>query len=294
MNKDSAYVLGCYILWGILPVFWKLLAEVDSFYVLAQRIIFSCIFCYLIICAKRNRGELGRMLADAHDRRVFLACGLLISVNWGVYILTIAMGRILEASLAYYMNPLFSVLIGAMFFRERLSAAQWVSIALAFTGVMISVIGYGSVPYFAIIIGLSFALYGAIKKGVKAQSEVSTCVETMMVTPLALAFIVYAQVSGYTTYQSLSLTEILLLAMTGIVTSVPLLLFSKGIKNTSIVTSGILMYINPTLQLLIGVLVYGEEFTKTSAITFAFVWAAVILFVFDSLKRHKRQEKPLP
>lgn len=293
MNKDSAYVLGCYILWGILPVFWKLLAGVDSFYVLAQRIIFSCIFCYLIICAKRNRGELGRMLADAHDRRVFLCCGLLISVNWGVYILTIAMGRILEASLAYYMNPLFSVLIGAIFFKERLSGAQWVSIALAFIGVMISVVGYGEVPYFAIIIGLSFALYGAIKKGVKAESEVSTCVETMMVTPLALAFIIYAQVSGYTTYQSLSAAEMLLLALTGVVTSVPLLLFSKGIKNTPIVTSGILMYINPTLQLLLGVLVYGEAFTKTSAITFAFVWAAVILFVFDSLKRHKKQEKPL-
>lgn len=288
MSKDTGYVLGCYILWGILPVFWKLLAGVDSFYVLAQRIIFSCIFCFLVILLKKNLGEIKERLSNRHDRRLFLACGLLISVNWGVYILTVAMGRILEASLAYYMNPLFSVLIGALFFRERLSAVQWVSIALAFAGVMISIIGYGEVPYMAIIIGLSFALYGAIKKGVKAESEVSTCMETLTVVPLALIFIVYAQLSGYTTYASLNGTEMILLALTGIITSVPLLLFSRGIKNTPIVTSGILMYINPTLQLLLGVLVYNEAFTKTNAMTFAFVWAAVVLFVYDSLKKHKK------
>lgn len=288
MNKDTGYVLGCYILWGILPVFWKLLAGVDSFYVIAQRIIFSCIFCFLVILLKKNLGEIKERLSNRHERRLFLVCGLLISVNWGVYILTVAMGCILEASLAYYMNPLFSVLIGALFFRERLSAVQWVSIALAFAGVMISIVGYGEVPYMAIIIGLSFALYGAIKKGVKAESEVSTCMETLTVVPLALIFIVYAQLSGYTTYASLSATEMILLALTGIITSVPLLLFSRGIKNTPIVTSGILMYINPTLQLLLGVLVYNEAFTKTNAMTFAFVWAAVILFVYDSLKKHKK------
>ena len=290
MNKDTFNVLGGYVLWGLLPVFWKLLAGVNSAYVLAQRIVFSCLFCFAVILIKKNGGELKNILRDKKQRRLYLACGLLISANWGVYILTVATGRILEASLAYYMNPLFSILIGALIFKERLSRVQWLSVALAFVGVMYSVVLYGSVPYLAIIIGLTFALYGAIKKGIKAESEVSICMETVSVLPLALIFIVYAQLSGFTTFASLSVKEMLLLVLTGAITSVPLMLFASGIKRTSITVSGILMYINPTLQLLLGVFVYNEEFTKANAVTFAFVWLAVILFVGDGL-RHKRHEK---
>ena len=290
MNKDTFNVLGCYVLWGLLPVFWKLLAGVNSAYVLAQRIVFSCLFCFAVILIKKNGGELKNILRDKKQRRLYLACGLLISANWGVYILTVATGRILEASLAYYMNPLFSILIGALIFKERLSGVQWLSVALAFVGVMYSVVLYGSVPYLAIIIGLTFALYGAIKKGIKAESEVSICMETVSVLPLALIFIVYAQLSGFTTFASLSVKEMLLLVLTGAITSVPLMLFASGIKRTSITVSGILMYINPTLQLLLGVFVYNEEFTKANAVTFAFVWLAVIVFVGDGL-RHKRHEK---
>ena len=287
MNKSSFSVLGCYVLWGLLPIFWKLLANVDSVYVLAQRVLFSCIFCLAIILLKKNGSSVKNILKSKTERRRYFVCGILISINWGVYILTIAMGKILEASLAYYMNPLFSVVIGALIFKEKLSAVQWISVGLALVGVMIPVIAYGNVPYLAIIIGLSFALYGAMKKTIKAESEVSICMETMSVLPLALAFIVYAQLSGYTTFSSLSNAEMLLLAASGAVTSIPLMLFAKGIRGTSITTSGILMYINPTLQLLVGVLIYNEVFTKMNAITFAFVWAAVILFVLDSLRKHK-------
>ena len=287
MNKSSFSVLGCYVLWGLLPIFWKLLANVDSVYVLAQRVLFSCIFCLAIILLKKNGSSVKNILKSKTERRRYFVCGILISINWGVYILTIAIGKILEASLAYYMSPLFSVVIGALIFKEKLSAVQWISVGLALVGVMISVIAYGNVPYLAIIIGLSFALYGAMKKTIKAESEVSICMETMSVLPLALVFIAYAQVSGYTDFSSLSTTEMLLLIASGPVTSIPLMLFAKGIRKTSITTSGILMYINPTLQLLVGVLIYNEVFTKMNAITFAFVWAAVILFVLDSLRKHK-------
>lgn len=280
--------MGCYILWGLLPIFWKLLAGVNSAYVLAQRIVFSCVFCLAVILIRKNGGEIGKIIKNKSERRKFFLCGILISINWGVYILTVAMGRILEASLAYYMNPLFSVLIGAIFFKEKLSRVQWTSVALAFAGVMFSVIRYGEVPYLAIIIGLSFALYGALKKGIKADSETSICMETMAVLPIAIVFIAYAQFSGFTTFSSLTTAEALLLIATGPITSIPLMLFAKGIKETSIVTSGILMYINPTLQLLVGVFIYNEAFTQTNAITFAFVWAAVILFVFDSLRKNKK------
>lgn len=290
MNKDTIKVLSCYILWGLLPVFWKLLSGVNSAYVLAQRIVFSCVFCIAVLLLRKNGKAISAVLKDKKQRRLYLVCGILITINWGVYILTVATGKILEASLAYYMNPLFSIVIGAAIFKERLSAVQWISVGLALVGVMYSVILYGSVPYLAIIMGLSFALYGAIKKGVKAESEVSICMETMSVLPLALIFILYAQFSGFTTYSSLSGSEVLLLILTGAVTSIPLMLFASGIKRTSITVSGILMYINPTLQLLLGVLVYNEKFTTANAVTFAFVWLAVILFVADGLKHNKRNK----
>ena len=288
MNKSTLNVIGCYTLWGLLPIFWKLLSGVNSAYVLAQRVIFSCIFCLAVILIKKHGGEIKNIVGNKSERRKFFLCGILISANWGVYILTVAMGRILEASLAYYMNPLFSVLIGAVFFKEKLSAVQWSSVALAFAGVMFSVIRYGTVPYLAIIIGLTFALYGALKKGINADSETSICMETMSVLPLAIIFIAYAQFSGFTTYSSLSAAEVILLVLTGPITSIPLMLFAKGVKGIPIVTSGILMYINPTLQLLVGVFIYNEAFTQTNAITFAFVWAAVILFVYDSFRRHRK------
>lgn len=277
----------CYILWGLLPIFWKLLSNVNSAYVLAQRVVFSCLFCIGVFLLKKHGSDVKSIFKNKTELKKYFLCGILISINWGVYILTVSMGRILEASLAYYMNPLFCVVIGAIFFREKLSVLQWLSVGLAFVGVMVSVIRYGSVPYLAIIIGLSFALYGAIKKGLKAESEVSISMETMSVLPIAIGFILYAQLSGLTTFGSLSTVEIICLVLTGVITSVPLMLYSQGIKDTSIVTSGILMYINPTLQLLVGVFIYNEAFTETNAITFAFVWTAVILFVFDSLRKNK-------
>lgn len=288
MNRSTLQVLGCYILWGLLPVFWKLLAGVNSAYVLAQRIVFSCVFCAAVILLRKRGTAVVAILRDKKQRGRYLLCGVLITVNWGVYILTVASGRILEASLAYYMNPLFSVVIGAMVFKERLSVLQWVSVGLACIGVGYSVAVYGSVPYLAVIIGLSFALYGALKKGIKSESEVSICMETLSVLPLAVLFILYAQFSGLTTYASLSGGEMALLVLSGIVTSVPLILFAGGIKGTSMTVSGILMYVNPTLQLLLGVFAYGEEFTRANAVTFAFVWLAVILFVGDNLRGRKR------
>lgn len=288
MNRSTLQVLGCYILWGLLPVFWKLLAGVNSAYVLAQRIVFSCVFCAAVILLRKRGAAVVAILRDKKQRGRYLLCGVLITVNWGVYILTVASGRILEASLAYYMNPLFSVVIGAMAFKERLSVLQWVSVGLACIGVGYSVAVYGSVPYLAVIIGLSFALYGALKKGIEAESEVSICMETLSVLPLAVLFILYAQFSGLTTYASLSGGEMALLVLSGIVTSVPLILFAGGIKGTSMTVSGILMYVNPTLQLLLGVFAYGEEFTRANAVTFVFVWLAVILFVGDNLRGRKR------
>ena len=199
----------------------------------------------------------------------------------------------LESSLAYYMSPIISVLIGAVFFREKHGVIQWLAIAIAAIGVLIAVVMYGSVPWLALTIGGSFAVYGALKKKVKADGETSIFLETLFMAPFALTFMVFAELHGNGVLGVLHGWQFVLLPLTGIVTSVPLMLFAQGIKQTSITLSGILMYINPTMVLLLGVFLYGEAFTRTNQIVFAFVWAAVLLFVGDSLVQHHRAAKKL-
>lgn len=292
MKKQSWYVVGCYVLWGVLPIFWKFLQNVNSLYLLAARIVWALVFCGIIIMFSSGKNELKAVM---HDKRQFLLsclCGLFVSINWGGYIIAVNSDHILEGSLAYYMNPIFAILAGWIFFKERLSIMQWISVALAFTGVLVSVIAYGSVPYLALTIAISFAIYSALKKKVTIKNTtVSLFIETLAMTPVSIAFMIYSECIGNGSIGVLHSWQFLLLPISGIVTAIPLLLFGKGIKHTSVSMTGILMYINPTMQLLIGVFLYNEEFTSTQGVTFAFVWAALIMFVVGNIVKMKKEAK---
>ena len=293
MKRENGLVFASYLIWGLLPIFWKQLSMVNSAYVLASRIIWSAIFCGALLLLRHRWSGVKLALADKKEARLIFLCAILISINWGLYIFSIAIGKVLESSLAYYMSPIISVLIGAVFFREKHGVVQWLAIAIATIGVLIAVVMYGSVPWLALTIGASFAVYGALKKKVKADGETSIFLETLFMAPFALAFMVFAEWNGNGVLGVLHGWQFVLLPLTGIVTSVPLMLFAQGIKQTSITLSGILMYINPTLVLLLGVFLYGEEFTRTNQIVFVFVWAAVLLFVGDNLVQHHRAAKKL-
>ena len=288
-------MLTCYILWGVLPVFWKLLAAVDSLYVLAGRIVWSLVFISAILAARRGFGAVRAVLGDRRELGRLALAGIFVCVNWGSYIWAVNSGHVLDASLAYYMNPILAILLGTVVFRERLTGLQWLSVAVTFTGLVITILRYRQIPWVALIIGGSFAVYGAIKKGVHVDAGVSVFFETLVLSPFALVFMAAAEVRGTGAVGVLHGWQWLLLPAAGVVTTVPLLFFAKGIKSTPMTLSGILMYINPTLQLLLSVLLYQEEFTTTHAILFGFVWSGLALYLLSSLlreRKHKKEETP--
>ena len=272
MKRENGLVFASYLIWGLLPLFWKQLSMVNSAYVLASRIIWSAIFCGSLLLLRRRWNRVKIALADKGEVGLIFLCAILISINWGLYIFSIAIGKVLESSLAYYMSPIISVLIGALFFREKHGLVQWLAITIAAVGVLIAVVMYGSVPWLALTIGGSFAVYGALKKKVNADGETSIFLETLFMAPFALAFLIFAELHGSGAMGLLHGWQFVLLPLT---------------------LSGILMYINPTMVLLLGVFLYGEEFTRTNQIVFAFVWVAVLLFVGDNLVQYHRMAKKL-
>ena len=288
MKKGTIYVTLSYVLWGLLPVFWKLLADVDSFYVLACRVVFSLVVSAALLPLL---GEARRAKDALKDKRLvglMLCCGLLISFNWGVLIYCVAAERVLDVSLAYYINPLLAILVGFICFRERLSAAQWISCAIAAAGVAAPMVMAGEFPILAVLCGLSFAIYGAVKKVANIPGELSTFMETLLVVPFAIAFIIYCEANGGPIASGqLSGWRLLLLPAAGAVTFLPVYLYSAGIRTTSMGLSGVLMYINPTLQLLIGLL-YGETLGTDMLVTFACVWIATAIYLISGAKSRKR------
>ena len=289
MKKGAIYVLMCYILWGVLPIFWKQLGGIDSFYILSLRIVWSLIFCGLILASKGELHKIKEALSDKKERNMLLISSIMVTINWGVYIFAVMSGRVLESSIAYFINPIFAVVLGFFIYKEKLTKLQWLSVLIAFIGVMIPIVIYGTIPYFALAIAISFAFYGAAKKRVKADSVTSVFMETLYMAPIALAFILFKEFTGTGYLTNVSTYQLILFPIAGVVTSVPLLLFAKGMKNTSLTLSGILMYINPTLQMLVGVLLYNEKFTNTNLVMFMFVLAAVIIFVANNLIEAKKR-----
>jgi len=294
MKRGPLCVLGCYILWGLLPVFWKTLSSVNSAYVLAARIVWSLVFLTAVLAGQRRLREAAAVLRDRSERRRLLLSGACICVNWGLYIWAVNSSHMLDASLAYYMNPIMVIFLGTLLFQEKLTRLQWLSVAVTFAGLITVIIRCRQFPWLAIMIGASFAFYGAVKKNVRAEAGISTFIETLFLTPAALIFMIAAEARGAGAVGVLHGAQWLLLPASGIATTVPLLLYSHGLKTTPLSVSGILMYVNPTLQLLISVLLYGEDFTATHAILFGFVWTGVALYLLSALLRGRERRKENP
>lgn len=281
----SLKVLACYLMWAFLVLYWPLFGAMDPLGVLSFRIIFSMLFCLIVMLILGQGPAILALMKDKRQMLFLLLAGITITVNWGGYIIAVMTGRVIDASLAYYMYPIFSIVLGFFIYNERLRPLQWVAFVLAVLGVTVPIIAYGQVPVFAIIIGTSFAFYGAIKKQITASGMLSIFMETLMVVPVALIYLV-----AFSHLEGLTPRDILLIPTMGVVTTVPLLFFAVGMKDTSLSLAGVLMYINPTIQLLLGVFIMGEEFTTTHAWMFAFVWSGVALFLADGFRERKKTE----
>ena len=288
MKKGTLLVFSSYVLWGLLPIFWKLLADVDSFYILACRVVFSLAVSAALLPALRAAGRAHAALKDRRLVGLMFCCGLLISFNWGVLIYCVSSERVLDVSLAYYINPLLAILVGFVCFKEKLSAAQWASVLIAAAGVAAPMVMAGEFPWLALLCGLSFALYGAVKKVANIPGEISTFMETLTVLPFAIAFIIYCELNGGPIASGqLAGWRLLLLPAAGAVTFLPVFLYSAGIRSTSMGLSGVLMYINPTLQLLLG-LIYGEELSPDMLVTFICVWTGTIIYLASGAMQRKK------
>ena len=289
MAKGPLYVLGCYIIWGLLPVFWKQLAAVNSLYVLGSRIVWSMVLAVVLLALRRDRFTgLQAVFRNKREWMRLSIAGCVICVNWGTFIWAVNHGHMIDSSLAYYMNPILAILIGTIVFRERLNRIQWLAVVVTFTGLVITVIRYRQIPWIALVIGGTFAVYGALKKTARTDALTSMVVETSMLAPVFLVILLWMEWQGRGAVGILQGWQWILLPVAGVATSVPLMLFSAGMKTTSMSLSGILMYINPTLQLLVSVWLYHEEFTTTHAILFAFVWGGLVLYLFSG--RQKKAE----
>lgn len=295
MKRGALYVAACYAAWGILPLFWKTLGAVDSVYVLSARIFWSMAMMLLLLTIRREWGCVREVLGRRSETLRLAGAGVLITVNWGLYIWAVNNAHILDASLAYYMMQPLSAVLGTVLFRERLTRLQWFATALAATGVVIASFRFGVFPWVAVVISGSFALYSAVKKTVKTDANAALFIETAAVTPLALLWIAVADARGAGAMGVLHGAQWLLLPLAGVVTTIPLMLFAIGIRTTSLSLSGVLMYMNPTLQLLLGVLAFHEEFTLTHGILFGFVWTSLAIFLIsDHLKRKKTMKESEP
>ena len=298
------YAAFSYILWGVLPVYWKLLHHVNADEILANRVFWSFFFIAAILVINKKWGLFtGTLRGLAQNKKQLAAlavASMLISINWFMYIWAVNTDQMIEASLGYYINPLVSVLLGMIFLKERLSTLQYLSFALAAIGVLVMTISYGQFPWIALSLAISFGLYGLAKKLIKVDSAVGLALETLVVMPLAAIYIGYLMIQGTNSLFAGSLSTTLLLAGAGAATAVPLLFFAKGAQRIPLATLGILQYIAPTLTLILGVFVYRETFSTIHLLAFTFIWSALILY---SLSRTKmaaalsvkwKKEKGLP
>lgn len=283
-------VLLTYVLWGVLGIYWGLLSEVNPVYILANRILWSAVFMGLYALLRHRGGEIKSVFTDKKALRKSFLCGILITVNWGVYIYAVNSGHMLDASLGYFIEPVLVGLIGVLAFKERPSKLEWATFALALIALGYMLIRTGTLPYLAIIIAGSFAVYGGVKKNLDLTPEVSLFAETLCMAPFALGFIAWAEANGLGAIGEVSGGKLVLLVFSGIVTSVPLLLFNVGVKHIPYYFSGILMYVNPTIQFLVGIFYFKEALDTDRLVAFIVIWAGVLLALFDKVRK-MRQEK---
>lgn len=276
-----AFTVGAFLIWGLSPIFWKAIDGVSAFDMLAHRIVWcALIMAGVLWLTGQWRGMASTLRRPATAVAMFFST-LCIGANWFLYIWAVTNGKILQASLGYFINPLVTVLLGLLFLGERLNRMQWASVATAAVGVTILAIQVGSLPWVSLALAGSFAIYGLLRKTVAASPEQGLALETWLLTPICLFWIARSHQAGEGVFGSLGLGTDILLILTGAITAVPLLFFTHGARRLPLSTVGILQYLAPTCQFLLAVFAYGEPFDRGQLLAFSFIWAALVLFALS-------------
>jgi chloramphenicol-sensitive protein RarD len=278
--------LGAYGSWGLFPAFFPLLKPAGAFEVLAHRIIWTLLFMVVVVLGAGRFGDLRRL--TGRTWALLAVASALVSVNWVIYIYAVNNGHVVDAALGYFINPLVSVALGVVIFRERLSAGQIAALVIAVAAVVILTFDVGALPYIAVGLALSFGLYGLVKKVVSADPRVSVGVESALAAPFALAFIASTELGGHGQFLGNGAWHVALTVLCGPVTAVPLLLFAVAAQRLPLVTLGLLQYLTPAMQMAFGVLVGHEPMPPGRWIGFALIWLALALFTVDAFLRSRR------
>ena len=283
MNKGILYAAGAYIIWGLLPIYWKALDDVAAGQILAHRIVWSLLFVGGVLTVRHNWAWLRGAVARPRVLFTFAVSGSLLAINWFVYIWSVNAGFIVETSLGYFINPFVNVLLGFIVLKERLRPAQWLALSVALAGVLYLTFSYGAFPWIALTLAFSFGTYGFIRKTATLNSAEGLFLETAVLFLPAFGFLLLQDFRGAGAFAHNGPTSTLLLMGAGVVTSVPLLLFAAGARRITMTSLGLLQYIAPTLQFLIGVLIFHEEFGMTRLIGFGLIWLALVLYSAESV-----------
>ncbi|KIP65461.1 MULTISPECIES: EamA family transporter RarD [Vibrio] len=285
--------VGAYTMWGIAPIYFKSIAEVSPLEILSHRVFWS----FFLLAALLHFGRQWRSVRDIIKNKTkmmyLISTAILVGANWLIFIWAVTSNHMLDASLGYYINPLINVLLGMVFLGERLRKLQWFAVVLAACGVLVQLIVFGSVPVVAIALAMSFGFYGLLRKKVSVEAQTGLFIETLVMLPAASIYLFFiASTPTSNMFENPWLLNTLLIAA-GVITTLPLLCFTGAATRLKLSTLGFFQYIGPSLMFLLAVLIYGEPFTSDKAITFAFIWGALVVFSFDGLRNNRKSRKAM-
>jgi chloramphenicol-sensitive protein RarD len=288
MNRGVLVGIGAYFLWGMFPIYWRLLEQDPAIEILAHRMVWSLVFMMGVMIIQGEISWLKKALQNRRLLAIYSMAAILLSLNWYTYIWAVNAGYVVEASLGYFINPLVNFLLGVIFFHEKLRFGQLAAVILAVLGVVYLTFNYGSLPWISLVLAFSFGIYGLIKKAAPLESARGFSLETSVMFLPALGFLIHRQVSGAGAFVNQGTVVTLLLVVTGLVTSIPLLMFGYSARNIPLSMLGFIQYIAPTLQFLIGVFVYFEPFPITRLIGFSIIWLALILYSLEAILYNRK------
>ncbi len=288
-RRGFAYGVAAYGLWGIFPLYWPLLEPAGALEILAHRVLWSLVTVGIVVLVLRRTDAVRAVLADRRSRLLLLGAAAVITLNWFGYIWGVNNGRVVETSLGYFINPLVTVLMGVLILGERLRRRQWLAVGLATVAVIVLTVDYGRPPWVALLLAFSFATYGLAKKQAGVDAVESLAVETLFIGPFAAAYIAWLAWQGTGEFGHHGAAHAWLLTTAGIVTVIPLLCFGAAAIRVTMVTIGLLQYIAPILQFLLGVWWYGEAMPASRWIGFVLVWIALVMFTVDAVHHRRRQ-----
>ncbi len=292
-TAGGLYAFGAYFLWGFLPLYFVLLAPAGPWEVVAWRILFSLAFCAILLAVTRSWGRLAAIMRQRRLLAWTALAGALIYINWQVFLIATLTGHVIESSLGYFINPIVTVLLGVLVLRERLRPAQWIALAIAAAAVVVIVVGYGAFPWIALSLAFSFGLYGLVKKQIGGPVDAISglTLESLWLTPVAIGQLIAVAATTGITFGAAGPWHAVLLSLAGVVTATPLLLFAAGARRAPLTLIGILQFVAPVMQFVIGAWILGEEMTPGRWAGFALVWAALAVLTVDSFAAARRQRR---